>query len=144
MSDLRVYLGKDFLTELLKLGKHLKEFKQFLRLIKPLTKKTRQERYYNDNDEHLRLSLHFQSVEIRVPADYSDEFSQMGNFTTTCTMIITRHAVIRSTFSDEKILISKKNIKNTDEIELILTHLMGEIKNSDHEVAAAIYSIPAE
>lgn len=137
MSDLRVYLGKDFLTELLKLEKHLKEFKQFLRIIKPLTTKTRQERYYNDNDEYLRLSLHFQSVEIRVPADYSDEFSQMGNFTTTCTMIITRHAVIRSTFSDEKTLISKKNIKNTDEIEIILTHLMGEIKNSDHEVAAA-------
>ncbi|OMJ79705.1 hypothetical protein SteCoe_20226 [Stentor coeruleus] len=141
MSDLRVYLGKDFLTELLKLGKYLKELKQFLRMIKPLTTNNRQERYYNDNDEYLRLSLHFQSVEIRVPADYSDEFSQMGNFTTTCTMIITRHAIIRSTFSDEKTLISKKNIKNTDELELILTHLMGEIKNSDHEAFSAKHLI---
>ncbi|OMJ71711.1 hypothetical protein SteCoe_29997 [Stentor coeruleus] len=141
MSDIKVYISREILSKFMELLTYKNKLKELMGIIKPLTGSEYIENYYTDNDAHLRLSLLFHSMELRIPADFKDENSQMGNFFGTCTIIITRHSKMRSVFTQQNTLISKKMIYKIDELELILSHFYGEIKNNDKEVTAAKHFI---
>lgn len=141
MSDIKVYMSREILSKFMELLTYKNKIKELMGIIKPLTGSEHIESYYTDNDSHLRLSLLFHSMELRIPADFKDENSQMGNFFGICTVIVTRHCKMRSVFTQQNKLISKKMIYKIDELELILSHLYGEIKNNDKEITAAKYFI---